>query len=319
MRNRTGHYKLFLAFCQHYHLQDLPAEVDTLILFLEFLLRSFRTHKAATNALASIKHLHNALGLSTSAFDEFRLKLTLRALPLTVRHVPRPAPPCTLPVLLTLTRTLDHLGPRGFIFKTLCLVAFYSLARLSSLLPPTHPFDHTRYPTMEDVAPGEGGMILRIKFAKTVQDAKDSYSVPILLAQDPRVCPVRALRCLRALFHAAPSSAPLFRWPVSESPRALAVAPALTAPTARRWLSFALGEAGLQPGAFTFHSFRRGGCTLAAERGASLHELQSLGHWRSDAVLSYFPAMPAQLRAARHFTGSTVQAGSPDRLPIPLI
>ena len=68
-------------------------------------------------------------------------------------------------------------------------------------------------------------------------------------------------------------SSPLFR--VGGTP--------LSTQVARRWLRVTLSALGLDPSAFTFHSFRRGACSAAFEKGAQLDDLKELGGWRSSA------------------------------------
>ena len=199
------------------------------------------------------------------------------------------------------------MGSRGVVFKALCLLAFASLARLSSLLPPGSTFDFTRYPTFADLSPMHKGFLFRVKFAKNAQATADAFQVPILRALDRELCPVRALRALSQLYACPKVSDPLFRWPTTQATRLSPSDPCLTAPVARSWLRRSLDVAGIQLPGFSFHSFRRGGCTVAAEEGATVHELQSLGNWRSMAVTRYFPSLPAQLRAATRIAhaGST--------------
>ena len=297
-RNRQHHFVTYLAFCSHFRLQDIPAAPSTLILFMEFLLRSYRNPKSATNALASIRFLHQVRGASIASFHDFSLSQTLRALPRTVRHVPAPALPCHPSVLSALCSTAATDGPRGIVFRALCTLAFSTLARLSSLVPDKLPFDSSRYPVIADLAPAREGFQLRIKFSKTAQLPSQAFVVPVLPQRNQVTCPVRALLALWRL-HPSPSPAtPLFLWP-GDGALDLSQASPLTAARARHWLRQTLVQAGFAPDTLTFHSFRRGGCTAAALQGACIDDLKALGDWHSDAVLAYMPTLPARGRAAR--------------------
>ena len=301
-----AHLRLYVAFCSHYRLRDVPADAHTLALFLEFLMRSFRAPKSALNTLASVRHLHLQLGATTAPFDHYNLCLSRRALTLSVRHVPSPAPPCNPATLRRLILASRQWGVRGLAFAAMCSIAFHTLARLSSLAPPALPFDATRYPTCADVIHGVGYWLLSVKFAKCSQAAAQGFRVPLLASQDPVVCPVRLLRALLLAHGSLEPSDPLFVVQPGLRGRATAALMALTAPEARAMLRRALDQT-LGPGSgFTFHSFRRGGATLAALRGASPGDVKALGHWTSDSALAYFPALPAQLRAAGALTGSPV-------------
>ena len=299
-RNHFSHWRLYFAFCAHYNFEPLPASALYLSLFAEFLARSFSAPKSISNAVASLKHLHSTLRLPVCQFDDYRLSLMFRALPLTLRHSPRPAPACTWEQLRRLLQVCNSMGAQGAILGALCLTGFFALTRLSSLVPPNLPFDPSRYPTLADLKPAAGGFLLRVKFAKNAQRSGDWFAVPILPSTDPSCCPVRALRALKHLRPSPPApDSPLFLWPAGPG-----LWRPMTAPLARRWLSWALNRAHLEQAALTFHSFRRGGCTLAAERGASFRQLQALGNWRSDAVRGYFSPLPERFRAAAVISGS---------------
>ena len=239
--------------------------------------------------------------LSTSTLPPSKptlLTLFVRALPLTLRHTPNPAPPCTLAQLKRLVAALDTMGLGGLVLKALCLTGFYGFARLSSLVPPGLPFDSSRYPTLTDVQQAGKGLLLRIKFAKNAQDAAQWFAVPLLPLKCSPCCPVLALRRLCQLAQPAPPSTPLFRLPVRTATGELVLGGPLTAPVARCWFSVALREAGLAGANLTFHSLRRGACTLASQRGAKFHQLQASGNWHSDAVRSYFSPLPDRLGVA---------------------
>ena len=286
----------------------MPTSADVLCLFIEFLLRSLRSPKSVANAVASVRHLHLELGAPLDVFGSYDVRRALRALPLTVRHIPQPAAPMTASVLRRIVSFCLPFGQRGKTFTALCLVAFYSLARLSSLLPTGPGFDASRLPTFRDLTSARPGFSLHIKFAKNAQAAAQGFSVPLLPAADPLLCPVRALNSMRSAWALPGPGSPLFLWSqdgaVSRGTRLLP----LTMPVARAFLRRVLTGLGLPPTAFTFHSFRRGGCTAAAQGGAAVSDLQALGHWQSDAVRAYFSPLPSQLRAARALLDSTQAA-----------
>ena len=297
LRNRRQHWSLYLLFCAHYGLRELPASPSTLILFVEFLARSFKHPKSITNTLAGVRSLHLHRRAPTAAFEDFHLTLMIRALPLTLRHLSNPASPCTLPLLHTLVTATERFGARGIVLRALFTVAFFGFLRLSSLLPERLPFDSSRYPLLSDLTTTPDGFLLRVKHAKNAQRPQDAFQVPLLTLGTGPCCPVRALLALRESSLPPSTLQPLFLWPPSpNSP--IAQATPLTASTARRWLRILLVSANLPPHTLTFHSFRRGGCAAAAWEGASIPDLQALGHWRSDAVRLYAPALPAQLRTA---------------------
>ena len=158
--------------------------------------------------------------------------------------------------------------------------------------PPTAYFDPSRFPNLGYLLRVEEGFLLRVKYAKNAQTLDRTFIVPILRADSPLVCPVRTLETLLSKHAHCPLKSPLFCWPAPDGPSLADCCAPLTAPAARLWLGFALLQAQLRPDALSFHSFRRGGATLAALRGTSKPVLQALGNWKSDAVLAYYPPPP---------------------------
>ena len=297
--NHRSVAQLYAAFALHFQTPDFPATVSSLLLFAEFLLRTYRAHRSVVNALSSLRTFHLVRGLPTDAFADYQLTLYKRALPLTVRHVPQGAAPLPFQLLEQLCSLAGAQGPAGVAFAALMAATFFSMARLSSLAPPTggDRYDITRFPTWHDLTQAPIGVTLRIKWAKNRQEAGHSIAAPLLpLAASP-ACPVQLFSRLAAQRAAHNPAAPLFGFPAvtgaSSEPQAF-----FTAPLARGWLASLLAHLGQAPHAFSFHSFRRGACHLAYGQGATVSEVQALGGWRSDAVSLYLPLDAARGRAA---------------------
>ena len=290
-----------MAFTIYFAFSDFPATVGTLLCFAEFLLRSFTAAKSVLNALASVRALHVEGGFDAAAFDQPALIKWKRALPFTLRTAPAPAPPLPVTLLVQFCKFAASLGSKGRVFATLLSVTFFSMARLSSLLPVSlSGFDRSRLPCLADVSFDQHGCSLLLKWAKNRQDAAQGFRVPLLPFATEAACPVRNLYWLVRALRLAPPSTPLFSFPVS-SGRSHS---GFTMQLARVWLK-CFNEA-LAPNAqrYTFHSFRRGACTLAHERGASVSDLKSLGGWRSEAVNRYFSGDSARRRAASFLTSN---------------
>ena len=302
--NVRSHTLLYVAFSQFYDFRDLQATVAGLLAFAEFLARSYVMPKSVFNALASVKHYHLDFRLSTAAFEDRALALWKRALLSTARAVSRPAPPLTQGLLVKLCRLAAQLGPLGTVMCALMAVTFATMARLSSLLPVSAAgFDATRLPCWGDFrAEGPEGGRLLIKWAKAHQQANQGFWVPLLASQVEEVCPLACLGRLRQVLGNVGGLVPLFCLPDSAARVTSTVVP-LSMPLARRWLKILLIRVGESPDAFSFHSFRRGACSLAFQGGATEGDIKQLGGWRSDAVRAYLPAFEARRRAALVLSG----------------
>ena len=73
--NQRSHVLLYVAFSKFFQETDFPAAVGHLLRFAEFVLRSCRAHRSATNALASVRTFHLQCGFDVQAFADFRLVL----------------------------------------------------------------------------------------------------------------------------------------------------------------------------------------------------------------------------------------------------
>ena len=295
--NHFSHLRLFLLFTAFYGLQDFPAAVGTLILFVEFLTLSYSSVKAVSNALASVKFFHERQGCDIAPFSHLRVRLALRSLPFTMRVHVSQAPPFPPQLLAPLVRAAGSFGPWAGPFRALVILAFFSFARLSSLVPPSaQRFDASRWPTLGDVEGLCGTASLLLKYSKTRQSADGGFRVPFRSSLD-LPCPVALILELReaAARLRVPLSTPLF---APFQMRGGGNSLSLSSARARLLLRQGLQEVGLPAGSFTFHSFRRGGCTLAFARGATESDLALHGDWRSDAVRHYYPSALARGRVA---------------------
>ena len=300
--NVRSHVLLYLAFARKFGFRDFPATLGALLAFAEFMLLSFTAPKSVLNALASLKHFHLDFQWSVEVFEARELVLWRRALPLTCRHLARPAPPLMLDLLQQLVGLALRLGPEGTVLAALMAFLFASMARLSSLVAGTAAdYDRSRLPTLADVQLTDGVLSLRLKWAKAHQAADDGYWVPLGPRPGSVACPVERWQDLRRLSAAVPNTDPLF-WCPGLKGIGGRTRQHLTMPVAREWLARLLRRLGRAGEGYTFHSFRRGACTSAFLQGAAEEDIRALGGWNSDAVRSYLPVDELRRRAARALT-----------------
>ena len=260
-------------------------------------MRTFTAPKSALNALSSIRRFHLDARYDVAGFDDVILGRWKRALPLTIRTIPRRAEAMPFRVLEQLCALALSLGPEGTTMASFLTLCFHSFARASSLLPrATGEYDASRLPTVADVKRRGEGFSLSIKWDKTHQAAWQAFQIPLLPRPASPACPVRAVqRLLQGAGH------PRRFYPLVATPShggARGQGTPLTVGRARLWLRTLLLAAGLREDLYSLHSLRRGGCTLAYAGGAAVADLQSLGGWRSAAVHLYHSQTDARLRAA---------------------
>ena len=291
--------RIYVAFTQVFGFVDFPVTERSLQAFAEFMLRSSTAPKSVLNALGSIRHFSLDHRLPVEAFDSRAVQLWCRALPHTCRHVPQQAPPVSTRLLTQLCELSLRLGESGVVLATLMAFLFATMARLSSLVSHTAAsFDYTRLPSLADVLLQGGVWHLRLKWAKAHQDAAQGYWVPLLPRPGSAACPVACWSRLRGLRESASAGEPLFWCPGQQKGAQVSRRP-LSMSVARAWLNVLLRRLGRQDQGFTFHSFRRGACTLAFESGAAEGDIKALGGWKSDAVRAYLPVGARRRRAAQ--------------------
>ena len=302
--NRWSHFNSYIRFCIFYGLNDLPASDNNLSLFAEFLCRTAISPTSVLNALSSLKAFHFFLDLDTSGFSSYRYQLTRRAISRSFNHQIRQATPLPIQVLRDICFAARTYGEMGLVFETLCLILFFTLSRLSSLVPLSNSSsDLPRAVMVSDVHPKDNSFTINIKFSKTCLVFASNCEVPIVpYRSENGICPFEALKRL-LLTHKRRSygNCPLFSWLEGRSEESRLNY--FTAQTDRELLNKILLMIGQHQEGYTFHSFRRGGCHRAYSRGAALSDIKSLGGWRSDAVEIYLPSNAAKLRVAKTLTG----------------
>ena len=296
--NHISHLLSFLRFCLHFQLTDLPASTDTLSVFAEFLLQAGRAPNSVLNTLSSLKFVHLVKGCTLAGFESFNYRLLRLAIPKSVSHIPIGANPIEKETLNLIVVTALRFGEQGLAFACLCLVAFYTMARLSSLVPlNAHKLDLQRTLLLSDVKSHNDGFNICIKWGKTDQPPTRGIVVPIVKTHNlQHMCPVLFLsKMLKNLKGCNQTATPLFAWSTRTFPRRVKF---FTVNTARWWLHRILGLLNKSELGYTFHSFRKGSCQLAYNAGANVGDIKFMGNWRSDAINQYLPADSARRRTS---------------------
>jgi hypothetical protein len=162
------------------------------------------------------------------------------------------------------------------------LTAFFSLLWTSNLLPNSaNNFDPSRHLCLGDLSHHPGGLLLHIKWSKTVQFKERSYQLPLPYIPGHPLCPVTALEQLLSLGPSLPLSAPLFAFPN------LTGVTLLTRSIFSKCLQQHLQHCGVDPSSYSGHSFRRGGASWAFDSGLPGELVQVLGDWKSDSYKLY--------------------------------
>ena len=99
LRNMQTQFDLFVKFCHVYQYQCLPADVNTLCAFAQFLARDFKSPVSIENYLEGVKWFHVLSGMDTKHFDHVSLKLVQKGITRVKKHLPKQALPLTPEIL----------------------------------------------------------------------------------------------------------------------------------------------------------------------------------------------------------------------------
>ena len=280
VKNHISMFRSYLAFCQHYNLQDLDPAPLTLCLYLEFLARSFHSHRSILNYLSAVRTLHNKLGAPCSAMDSYDVHLMQRALSLTLDRSLPMRQPITVEILTQLLQVCDASGPYGVIYRCIFTMAFFGMFRLSNLVPPTaSSFTVRENLCSADVWEHPPGLIVMSRWSKTRQRRGQTHFVGLpRLKNQPDLCPVRSHCQYRAIVPAGGPTVPMFRTPNGR---------VVTQAMVREALRLMLRSTGHSPSLLTFHGFRKGGAQLCYSLGVDTAHIKAHGGWASDCVWDY--------------------------------
>lgn len=98
-KNHQTQWHAFLLFCGYFQLTPVPASLETLSLFCQFLSRSM-IPASVWNYLSGMKLLHLLTGQDIMLFKSYELAVIFRGLDCLAKHVPNRAPPVTPDILL---------------------------------------------------------------------------------------------------------------------------------------------------------------------------------------------------------------------------
>ena len=119
--------------------------------------------------------------------------------------------------------------------------------------------------------------MVSIRCTKTLQNKSRILEHPLLLNSGNILCPVSALDRMFHLIQ-VPSHCPAFCSPSGKP---------INYWTCYNFIKDIIDRAGLNGDKYNSHSFRRGGCTLAAQSGIIDWKLKKMGDWKSNCFQEY--------------------------------
>ena len=292
-KNMQSHFRIFTQFCSDLRVRPLPVQPATILRYISFLSATGRSYGTVQNHISTIKHYHRLFGFPPGWENLYSFQLALRGCKRFLGAAPARKLAITPILLSRMVSLFDATQPLQAAMRALFLVAFFSFLRKSNLVVPSARVNSPKVPRRSDFHMSQHGAFLNIHATKTIQFFQRALCVPLPSIPGSPLCPVAALQHHLRLNAVRPSD-PLFS--------VLSSADHITRPlTFRHFSSFlarVVAALGLDPRAYSPHSFRRGGATFAFECNVHAEHIKFQGYWSSDAYLVYLEMSPAQKRRA---------------------
>lgn len=283
--NHERQGRLYLDFCQHHHLRALDPLPSTICYYITYLAGRFTAANSVRNYISGIRFLHKQCGSDFQALDSFQVSCLLRATDMALRRPPNRKAPLTPELLTQLVALTPQLGELGPVMKVALLFGFFGMLRMSNLAPASpQSFDHSRHTCRGDIFTKPPGLVLLLKWSKTLQDLGTTPLIPLPQMIEHPMCPLQAYAELVAVSPTRHPNQPLLTRPQGRGYQ-LVCAPLLT-----RLLKDMLAVLSVDPDIYSFHSLRRGGATAAFHAGVTTMDIKRHGIWSSDCFWAYITA-----------------------------
>lgn len=253
-------------------------------LYAEFLARSFQSPRAIRNYISGIRLLHKYLGLDCASLVSFELDLILRALDLTMLHVPNQRTPIDSHTLKDICAACDSIGALGAVCKVAFLFGYFGFLRQSNIAPKNAAvFNCKQHTCRGDVLFHPPGLVIIVKWTKTIQRGERTPLIPLPAIPGSPLCPVQAYKDMLTLAPTMSPNAPLLQLPGQGHARTTT----LTVRQLAQVFNTILVHLGYTKHMYSLHSLRAGGATSAFNAGVDFIHIKRHGTWKSDCFWSY--------------------------------
>lgn len=288
----SSHVLYWVRFLMLYGLLQfvLQPTGSVVCLFVAFLGRSAH-YEAVKGYLKGVQSFLSSYGFSQRICAWFHVQRMLLGLK-RVSPSPRRKLPVTPHILLQMLLVLDVSDVAQVMLFTACLVAFFGFLRKSNVCAASAAATHVQRSLLRgDVSLDlrQYCLVVKLRFMKNSQFSDETHVVYVAGLPGHPLDPVLWWQRYVALVP-APPSAPAFCLPASESGQ--------FTPMVHRWFvdqfKGLLSRAGVDPSAYSGHSFRRGAASFSFLVGVSEFMIQHMGAWKSQVYKIYCDLAPAQ-------------------------
>ena len=188
--NLRTQFRSYFGFCVYFQRSPLPANLDTICAYVQFLSRSLLP-QSITNYMSGVKLLHILLGHEYNFADDIHLRLLLRGVKRLHPHIPKRAKPVVPALLVSIAGVMNVHCSLHIATFACSLLLFHTLARLGSVLPTSQRSKLKTILLRKCVHLTSQGMLVSMRHTKTIQFGERCLNIP-LVARDAITCPVKA-------------------------------------------------------------------------------------------------------------------------------
>lgn len=291
-QSTTATYKsqlrAYLRFCLYFGYTPVPCSSHHLLRYVVFLARTLSASSIPCY-LNVVRIVHLQSGFPNplqEPFFKFQKDLLMRGIKRLHGNAVRQKLPITPDLLRKIHGTLDFTNSLDATFWAACVIAFFSFFRKSNLLiASAGSFDPQKHLRMCDIRVCKWGLLLIVRWSKTIQYRNRTLLVPVPRIEHSTLCPhaavTQAFKLLSRHDSGTLLNGPAFVYITGEQVRPLTYA------TFTNKLKKSLQQCGVDSSMYSGHSFRRGGATFALNCGVPGHYIKLQGDWLSNAYERY--------------------------------
>ena len=305
MKNLNWQWKLFIMFSIYFRFILLPAPVESLCLYAQFLSRTMKSVESIRNYLSGVRTLHVLCNVPFLGKDNIELKLVLRGLARNKPHIQKRAAPLSPHILAKMFEFLDVSTVIDCTMWALLLIAFFTMSRKSNLVVTGRAkFDPRKQLCRSDIKVGAQGLLITFRWSKTNQFGTREHVVPIVAIPGSPLCPVQAYNAMLELCPGEPGDPAFFFQGIN---RNTVCKQPVTYYFLQKYIKKGVARLGFDPSAFSSHSLRRAGATWAFQSQVPSELIQSHGDWASLAYLRYLEfSLTERLQVAERMSGEII-------------
>ena len=193
-------FRNFIGFCICSDINPSKITLQEVLAYLEYLLENGVSRNMQSNNRSALKANFIMYSLHYELMDQPQVRLFIKAikinrpLAIMIRNI------MSIDTLKNLIAACDSLTS-PFTFKAIFLIAFFGFLRISNIAPHSfREFDTSRHLTRGDIQFTPPGMLITLKWSKTMQSRDKSHVIALPSLYPSPLCPVRALKklCLAA-------------------------------------------------------------------------------------------------------------------------